>query len=241
MDSPIRSEYAPYAPVPDLVWTGALTALLMLGADLLVEGGLAMLVLATALFAIMAGLLIRYWPAGRDFGWANRATLLRGSLVISLISVAPFVSGLGNWLWLYGALSLLALILDGVDGTIARRTGSQTAFGARFDMELDALFILGLCVAVLALGKTGPWVLALGFMRYGFVVAARVLPFLNRSLPDSFRRKTVCVWQVATLMIAVLPMTSAAFATWTLAIALLLLTYSFFTDMHWLYQRRITT
>jgi phosphatidylglycerophosphate synthase len=35
-------------------------------------------------------------------------------------------------------LSTAVLMLDGVDGRVARRTGSQTGFGARFDMELDA-------------------------------------------------------------------------------------------------------
>ncbi|MGM0767407.1 MAG: CDP-alcohol phosphatidyltransferase family protein [Pseudomonadota bacterium] len=235
------SEYAFQAPITDVAWAALLTAVLVLGADRLVESGPALLMLATALFAVMAGLVIRYWPANRDFGWANRATLLRGSLVITLISLAPFVSQLGNGLWLYGALCLLALILDGVDGTIARKTRTQTAFGARFDMELDALFILGLCGAVLALGKTGPWVLALGLMRYGFVIAALILPFLNQPLPESFRRKTVCVWQVATLMVAVLPITSPVFASWTLAAALVLLIHSFVTDVRWLYHRRIPT
>ncbi|MFN2361306.1 MAG: CDP-alcohol phosphatidyltransferase family protein, partial [Marinobacter sp.] len=193
-------------------------------------------VTAALLYLAIAAPIVRYWPSGRDFGWANRATLVRAALIVPLVGAAPFIAGLGNWLWLYGSLCLLALILDGVDGAIARATHSTTEFGARFDMELDALFILGLCIAVMALDKAGAWVLALGLMRYAFLAAGHWLDFMKQALPESFRRKTVCVWQVVTLMIAILPITSTAFATWTLATALALLCYSFLTDLRWLYQ-----
>jgi phosphatidylglycerophosphate synthase len=123
-----------------------------------------------------------------------------------------------------------------VDGWTARATGTQTDFGARFDMELDALFILGLCVAILALERAGVWVLALGLMRYGFVLAGLIWPFLNLPLPGSFRRKTVCVWQLVTLMVALVPATPDALAQGSLMLALALLCYSFGTDLRWLYQ-----
>ena len=93
----------------------------------------------------------------------------------------------------------------------------------------------------MALDKAGAWVLLLGLMRYAFVAAAYTFPFLGAPLPESFRRKTVCVWQVATPLVALLPPVSPAFATVTLAIALTLLVYSFVKDMYWLYQRRTLT
>ena len=220
----------------DLAWSGGLTATMVTAAGIGFHPPASFYALAVLLCLAIAVPVVRFWPAGQDFGWANRATLVRAALVILLTSLAPFTAELGNWLWLYGSLCLLALILDGVDGAVARGTHSTSAFGARFDMELDALFILGLCVAVLAQGKAGPWVLALGLMRYAFVAAGHWFHFMSRPLPDSFRRKTVCVWQIVTLMIAILPMTPTSFATVTLAIALLLLCYSFFTDLRWLYQ-----
>lgn len=220
----------------DLAWTGALTALLVFAAGIGFQLGAAFYAGALLMGLAIAIPILRYWPAEQDFGWANRATLVRASLIVLLVSLAPFTASLGNWLWLYGSLCLLALILDGVDGAVARATRSVSAFGARFDMELDALFILGLCVAVLAQEKAGPWVLALGLMRYAFVAAGYRFRFMDRPLPESFRRKTVCVWQVVTLMIAILPITPTGFATATLAIALVLLCYSFFTDLRWLYQ-----
>ncbi|TGN41492.1 CDP-alcohol phosphatidyltransferase family protein [Marinobacter confluentis] len=183
----------------------------------------------------------RFWPAGVDFGLANRVTLARGMLVLALVSLAPFLTNLtysssGNLLWLYVSLCLIALVLDGVDGKVARATGTETRFGARFDMELDALFILGLCLAVMALERAGVWVLALGLMRYGFVLAGAIWPVINGTLPESFRRKTVCVWQLVTLMVALLPITPDALAFWSLLLALALLCYSFATDLRWLYR-----
>ncbi|PXX90759.1 CDP-alcohol phosphatidyltransferase [Marinobacter vulgaris] len=234
MDSRARTIHLPLAA--DLTWGAGLTALLVAAAGIGFRLPMGFYGIAVLLYVAIAVPVIRYWQPGRDFGWANRATLVRAAMVVLLVSLAPFIAGLGNWLWLYGSLCLLALILDGVDGAIARATQSTTDFGARFDMELDALFILGLCVAVLALDKAGAWVMALGLMRYGFVAAGHWLDFINQPLPESFRRKTVCVWQVVTLMIAILPVTSTAFATWTLATALALLCYSFVTDLHWLYQ-----
>lgn len=209
---------------------------------------------AVALAGLLTGFCIYgYWPRHEDFGWANRVTLARGVLVIALVSLAPFLgdflqedpmrenpvlslSSPGNSLWLYVSLCLMALVLDGVDGKVARSTGTETEFGARFDMELDALFILGLCLAVFALERAGIWVMALGLMRYGFVAAGSIWPFIDRPLPDSFRRKTVCVWQLVTLMIALLPVTPDALAFWSLVLALALLCYSFGTDLRWLYQ-----
>jgi phosphatidylglycerophosphate synthase len=227
---------------------------LPVAADLLLAAGLLLLTAGTlgslyqqmpGFYALVAGLgvftgacVYCFWPRDADFGWANRVTLGRGMLVIVLVSLAPFLgsSSGGNSLWLYVSLCLIALILDGVDGKIARVTGTETGFGARFDMELDALFILGLCLAVFALERAGIWVLALGLMRYGFVAAGQIWPWINGALPDSFRRKTVCVWQLVTLMVALLPVTPDALAFWSLVLALALLCYSFITDIRWLHQ-----
>src|SRR5690554_1529173 len=196
--------------------------------------------LAILIFGAQGTLILAHWPARKSFGWANRTTLLRSVLVIPLVAWSPFLPAADSTaLWFYGVACLVALILDGADGKVARATHSNSEFGARFDMELDALFILGLCAATMATGKAGLWVLALGLMRYGFVAASYPLTWLNQPLPDSFRRKTVCVWQVVTLMIAILPLTPAWFAGTTLAIALVLLAWSFALDVGWLYQRRL--
>ena len=64
------------------------------------------------------------------------------------------------------ALTVPALVLDAVDGRVARRTGTVTEFGGRFDGEVDAFLILVLSVA--AAPTVGWWVLAAGVVRYAF-------------------------------------------------------------------------
>lgn len=105
------------------------------------------------------------------------------------------------------------------------------------DMELDAFFILMLCLAVMVLGKAGLWVLLIGLMRYGFVMAGWYWKWLNNPLPESFRRKTVCVWQLVTLMVALLPPMPGLLARASLIIALILLSWSFAIDSRYLYQQ----
>lgn len=174
----------------------------------------------------------------RGFGWANRITLWRALPVLLISALVPFPDIVSDHGWTLAGVSLGALMMDGVDGKVARATGSGSAFGARFDMELDAFFILVLTLILLALGKAGPWILALGLIRYGFVLAAYAWPWIGRPLPESFRRKTVCVWQVVTLLVCLLPPVSAGFATVVLALGLGLLILSFVIDLRWLFQRR---
>jgi phosphatidylglycerophosphate synthase len=231
----------------DLLWSAVVLAVLLalvISPVASTQAAAATLATAVAVIlytAIVASVLTR-WPPHQNFGWANRATLLRGCMIIVLVAIACAVAAGAelsvNRLWWYAAAALLALILDGVDGHLARRTNSASEFGARFDMELDALFILGLCLMVLAIGKADAWVLALGLMRYGFVVAAWAMPWMNQPLPPSFRRKTVCVWQVVALMVAIVPLTPSLLVGVSLATALLLLIWSFSLDIHWLCQRR---
>lgn len=227
----------------DLAWGLAVTMATALAAVWYWRLPIQTMASALVMFVFLSACVLRFWPSDQSFGPANRATLLRASLVITLLASAPFIGQLsaGNWdtqLWSYAVLALVALILDGVDGAIARAKQCESDFGARFDMELDAALILGLCIAVLALGKAGAWVLALGLMRYAFISAATVFHWLNAPLPDSFRRKTVCVWQIVTLMVAILPPVPSAFASVTLALALGLLAWSFARDIRWLFQRR---
>ena len=57
--------------------------------------------------------------------------------------------------WWIISLGTVAMLLDGTDGRVARRTGTTSAFGARFDMELDAFLLLALSVLV---WQSGRWV-----------------------------------------------------------------------------------
>ncbi|WP_306476364.1 CDP-alcohol phosphatidyltransferase family protein [Methyloversatilis sp.] len=194
---------------------------------------------ALAVYAVMATLLLRHGPdRRRPLGAANRVTLFRALLVAVLAGTLASPAALAAQATPFAVLALAALLLDGVDGWVARRFDAASDFGARFDMELDAFLVAVLCLAPVLLGKVGPWVLAIGAMRYAFVAAMPVWRWLDRPLPDSLRRKTVCVVQVACLLMCLLPAVDARATAVLLGFALLALAASFFIDIRWLYRRR---
>lgn len=211
-------------------------------------GIIAPTVLAAA-FVIAAGgaaLLVERacrWGLADGLGPANRVTLARAGLCLPVLALAFFPQGVdqgvdeaARW-WLVGIASL-ALALDGADGWVARRRSSSSAFGARFDMELDALLLLALSVLVWHSGQVGGWVLLIGVMRYGFVAAGWFMPALHQPLPEAFRRKAACVVQGVVLVGCLVPLVPGAVASLAAAIALTLLLWSFAVDVRWLLQRR---
>jgi phosphatidylglycerophosphate synthase len=189
---------------------------------------------AYSFYTFISALTMVFWPYG-SLGWANRVTLARAvlvALVAGALAANAFVEAIWQWL----TIAVIALLLDGVDGWIARRTKSHSLFGARFDMELDALLILLLCAGLLRLESLGLWVLLIGGMRYLFVAASWQFPWLSKPLFESFRRKAVCVWQVVALLLALTPFTSHLIASLLAISALVSLTYSFGFDAWWLYR-----
>jgi phosphatidylglycerophosphate synthase len=135
-------------------------------------------------------------------------------------------------------LATVTALLDAVDGTLARRSGLSSAFGARFDMETDAAFTLLLCALVWQAGQAGPWVLAAGLMRYAFVGAARLMPWLAAPLMPSRRRQTVCVVQITSLIICLGPIVPPELAAALAALSLALLSLSFAIDIRALAHAR---
>ncbi|MGJ7484807.1 CDP-alcohol phosphatidyltransferase family protein [Variovorax sp. LT2P21] len=196
---------------------------------------------AIAVFGVASALVWRALPTHgphRRFGAANGITLLRLALV------ALLAAGVGEpalqtpmLAWCLVVLATVGALLDAADGAIARRRGQASDFGARFDMETDALLIAVLSVLVLALDKTGAWVLAAGAMRYAFVLAAGAWPWLAAPLPPSARRKTVCVVQSVTLIVCLGPVVTPGWAGVIAGAGLAALVYSFGVDIVGLARR----
>ena len=122
-------------------------------------------VLRAAALAVGGGSLLLWLAArrlrGPAFGAANSVTLVRAALVVllvALLGVAP-APALG---WVLVGLGTAGVALDGVDGALARGRDEASEFGARFDMETDALLILVLAALVWQHGKAGVWILAAG-------------------------------------------------------------------------------
>ncbi|MFF6994739.1 CDP-alcohol phosphatidyltransferase family protein [Streptomyces sp. NPDC008313] len=197
-------------------------------------GWLTGLAFALATWAVLNRALRRSRP--RSFGPANRVTLGRATLVGGVTALVADSFRSSPPVTLLVGLTAVALILDGVDGKVARRTGTCSALGARFDMEVDAFLILVLSVYVAA--SQGVWVLAIGAMRYVFVAAARFLPWLNAPLPPSTARKTVAALQGIVLLVAGAGILPHPVTTALVALALATLTWSFGRDIAWLHTTR---
>jgi phosphatidylglycerophosphate synthase len=189
-------------------------------------------VLVAAGGSLLVGLALRHLQAP-TFGAANMVTLGRAALallLVALLGAAP-TPALG---WVLVGFGTAGVALDGVDGALARGRSEASAFGARFDMEVDALLILVLAALVWQHGKAGAWILAAGLLRYAFVAAAWALPWLGAALPASRRRQAVCVVQIVSLLGALTP---AMPAPWSAALALAglaALVWSFAVDVRWL-------
>ncbi|MEV2215629.1 CDP-alcohol phosphatidyltransferase family protein [Streptomyces sp. NPDC050997] len=195
-------------------------------------GWLTGLAFAVATWAVLSRALHRTRP--RSFGPANRVTLGRATLVGGVTALVADSFESSPPVTLFVGLTAVALILDGVDGQVARRTGTSTPLGARFDMEVDAFLILVLSVYLSM--SLGPWVLLIGTMRYAFVAAARALPWLNAALPPSMARKTVAALQGVFLLLAASNLLPYPATFGIVAVALVLLIWSFGRDILWLWR-----
>ena len=127
---------------------------------------------------------------------ASRVTLVRAALAAGVAALAVFSGNAA----LIVALATVALALDLVDGWVARRTGTATPFGARFDGEVDAFLILALSVYVAP--EYGWWVLAIGAARYVFLAGEWLLPWMRAPLPRRRWRVVVAATQGVVLTIA---------------------------------------
>lgn len=156
-------------------------------------------------------------PRLGGLGVANAITLARLALLIVASAVLPTAPAFA-----------IVLVLDAVDGAVARRLGESSDLGAQLDMETDALFVAVLSVTSLVAGAP-LWVLAFGALRYALVLARVVFPGqATRERRTSFGRVAYLV-AVITLLGSLLIGPSVA-ATAMLAVGLAGLVVSFFED-----------
>ena len=205
--------------------------------------GPAYLAKAVAVFAAGAAIVLaglpRHHPFG-SFGAANQVTLARGVLIALLVALIGERSDTGSPL-LVVVLATTVAVLDGVDGWLARRTGMSSAFGARFDMELDAVLIMALAVLAWLFGKAGAWVLCGGLLRYAFMAAGQLFPWMRSPLPPSERRRVIAVVQMVALIVTVAPMIPVGLSVPVALIGLVAVTLSFLLDTVWLAQNAAQT
>lgn len=226
----------------------------MIGVRRAVAGGLAALVVLLTGLSVVVGLAPAAWGVGLAcgvalagavahgvvrgggdrLGPADLVTLGRATIACGVAALAVESSPRHSTLLV--ALAALALVLDAVDGRVARATRTQTGFGARFDGEADAFLILVLSVHVAQ--SHGPEVLAIGAARYVFGLGGLALPWLRGQLPPRLWRKVVAAVQGVVLVVAAADVLPPGPAYAALGVAFLLLAESFGRDVLWLERRR---
>lgn len=176
----------------------------------------------------------RHW---RGLTPADRVTLFRSLLGVGVAAlVALTLTGiLPERSWLLFGLVVPTLALDAVDGAVARRTGTVTARGARWDMEADAAILAVTCLAVVPFA---PWALGIGLARYLFWLGAFVRPAWRGKLPFLASRRVIAALQAVALAVALAPFVPIVGAQVVTGVALGLLVFSFGRDIAYLERRR---
>jgi phosphatidylglycerophosphate synthase len=218
---------------------GLLAALLLLAvlSRTVGLGGAGWLIGLASGLTLNAALAVALWrdPSAR-LGPAGWVTLTRATLVVGVaaLTAASFERAVAAATLV--TLASVALALDFVDGRLARRTGTESALGAKLDAEVDAFLILVLSIEVAP--TAGGWVLVIGLARYAFLAAGWLLPWMRAPLPRRDWRKTVTASQGIALVVAA----SGAPPLWLSRIllvgALALLVESFGRDVWWLWRHR---
>lgn len=187
--------------------------------------------------ALLAAEPVRRSTSPKRFGPANRVTMTR-SIFVGI--VAAFLGAEGTqehstWVTIAAAI---ALILDGVDGAVARKTRTTSEYGGQLDMELDSILMMLLSVLAWQWDRAGFWVLFCGLARYLWVFTQIFLPWFRRTLPPAFRRKTACVVGIGALTGSLAPWPWTGVDITLAAIATISLAASFAIDIVWLIQHR---
>jgi phosphatidylglycerophosphate synthase len=224
-------QVVPPGPVIGFIGVLGLLGVLHRASGLGLQGSAVGLGCGVALTALLAGGLAR--ASRRSLLPADRVTLTRAVLAcgVAALTVDAAAGGVEPVPVLV-VLASVALSLDAVDGWVARRTGTVSALGARFDMETDAFLILVL--SVLVARDLGWWVLGIGLARYVLLavgVATRWASWLQGQVAARRWRKIVAAYQGVVLTAATAQVLPDAVATAAVAAGMLLLVVSFGTEV----------
>jgi phosphatidylglycerophosphate synthase len=166
-------------------WSQAHSLLVVMGTGLAVGAHFLPLLawVATGSFAIVITLARGSWTPVGQFGSANLVTSVRLVMTLGLLLAHQY---LANSVVAVSAVAIL--VLDGLDGWLARRFGRASDFGARYDVEVDALFVMALSSLLYERGVADAWVLFAGLWRYFEVLGRMAFPNLAESPRMLFAR-----------------------------------------------------
>lgn len=156
-------------------------------------------------------------PPGDRLGAANRITLARGLLVSAVAGFLFLPVGTAGasppWVaWLPGLIYLAAAALDGLDGWVARRGGTESALGRVLDLELDALGLLAAPALAVWMGRLPGAYLLVGAAFYlyrGGLALRRRRGLTVVNPPSRVFARTTAGFQMGFVGLALLPLFDA--------------------------------
>lgn len=168
---------------------------------------------------------------GHAISWANGLTAVRlmGAGIFGTLATSARVSEHGV---LFAGAGLILLLLDAMDGYLARRLEDTSFLGAEFDKAVDAYLVLMLSACAYTAGRVGPWIVLAGSLRYVYVLAEPLIRTPGARTPRSLRARVCFVAALVGLLAAYLPLPHLAVALAAAGTALL--TGSFLIDAAYL-------
>jgi phosphatidylglycerophosphate synthase len=121
-------------------------------------------------------------------GYPNWISLTRLIVTLITVSIHNFLSDITLLITF-----LSVILMDGLDGVVARRLNQTSKPGEYFDMEIDALFVFLLSCLHYTEQKLGVWILVPGSMRYVYGVLFFWMKEPPRSRPGKKIRSTIAV------------------------------------------------
>ena len=134
-------------------------------------------------------------------GYANWITLFR---LLMVVYIGFFYDTLSHHSIF--SLALFSVIIDGLDGYIARKFNQKSTFGLFFDMETDAFYVMVITSIIFMEGMFGFWLVIVGYLRYLYGTLSLFIRVYEReSTRTKFRSIIAGIFFVAILSPFILP------------------------------------
>ena len=168
----------------DSVWDIIHALLMIMGTLISIQSSstIGLVLLAAASFAyyttLNTGPAFAYKPFRTYANWITAGRLL---ILMVMMAVWPQIQHV------YLVVGLIVIVLlDRVDGHVARRYKQESSWGRACDVEVDSLYVLFCCI-YLYLNQIAPvWIVIPGLMRYSYII---ILKIINPSVQKERKNK----------------------------------------------------
>jgi phosphatidylglycerophosphate synthase len=135
-------------------------------------------------------------------------------------------------------LSTLSLIMDGLDGFIARKYNLVSKFGEIIDQESDNFLMLVISISLYLNKDIGLYVFLIPLYRYIFLASMKKYDWLKKTLPISQFRKIACVLTIILMIMSQDVYIDYENTVFLVILSLFIITFSFSKDIIWLYRNK---